>query len=356
MSDIHLNPAREAEAPRQIGEARQAEFVRMMATASTREFSEAMTTSDFPILLQSTLDGYLQAQYAQTQKTWTSWCRRGTVQDFRTSYVYKIWGGARLQKIGELGEYPATSMSEGRYPRTIDEYGRVMKISWKSIINDRLGAFRDLGSVLLAWAIEEETRLASGLLAISSGPNTALFGATVSDAADAQAVTNKGSLALSIANLETTVALVRSQTNKNGSPITLNPKYLIVPPALEMTARNILSSATVIAPSGKQGANNVIPQIGLELVVDPFLPILDTTKGGATWYLVCAPSGNGAALAEMTFLAGREAPQVRMKASNVEGGSPYDGSFENKTVEFRVEHLMGANPLDPRCAYAQTGS
>jgi len=61
------------------------------------------------------------------------------------------------------------------------------------------------------------------------------------------------------------------------------------------------------------------------------------------------------------YLAGHEAPEICMKASNKVSLSgapmgPMSGDFDTDNVMYRVRVVTGGAQFDPRYAYAQTGS
>ena len=137
------------------------------------------------------------------------------------------------------------------------------------------------------------------------------------------------------------------------------PKYLVVPPALEFTARQILTSATKQVATGVAGVPyptaNVVATLGLTLVVDKYLPIINTGNDQHTqWYLFSDP--NDIAAIESAHLTGHERPEVAMKASDkvtVGGGaiSPMSGDFATDNVFYRVRLVFGAAALDWRATY-----
>jgi len=102
---------------------------------------------------------------------------------------------------------------------------------------------------------------------------------------------------------------------------------------------------------------NIIPQMGLKLHVDPYLPVVDVSANNdGTWYLFAEPSA-GAAL-EFSFLRGHESPEICMKSSDkvAVGGGPisaFEGDFATDNVFYRVRHVFGGTRLDPRYAYSQ---
>lgn len=326
---------------------------------------EAITTSDFPYLFGQVIDRQLLANYRAVLPDWKTYVRMSTVPDFNTVRREKLHGSDNhLAEVPENGEYQPVKPVNCRYTYNVKKFGRQFDISWESILNDSLGAFNDIPTRFANAALRSEARFVSGLYAASTGDgNSSLYGATISDCG--QAITNRGVLPLTILNLEATMALMAAQQDPNGEPIGIMPKHLVVPPALEFTARSILTSTNKMYVDSGAAAGipypttNVIPQMGLQLHVDPFLPIIDTTHGSTAWYLFADPS-EGAAL-EFAYLRGYESPEVVMKASDkvsVGGGlsSPFSGDFATDHIFYRVRHVFGGAALDPRFTYLQAGA
>jgi hypothetical protein len=94
--------------------------------------------------------------------------------------------------------------------------------------------------------------------------------------------------------------------------------------------------------------------LGLVLVVDPWLPIIDTSNGSTGWYLFADPAEIPSL--EFDHLQGHEVPEVAMKASNkiAVGGapmSPMSGDFDSDTIKYRVRVIAGVCKLDWRGCY-----
>jgi len=326
---------------------------------------EAIATSDFPYLFGNVIDRQLLANYKATLADWRSYVKVATVPDFNTVRREKLHGvDNELLIVPEKGEYLASTPTNCRYTYHVDKYGRQFDISWEALVNDSLGAFNDIPSRFATAALRTENRFVTGLYAAASGDgNPSLYGAPITDCG--QDVTNLGVLPLTIDNLETTMELMQAQTDPNGEPISVRAKHLVVGPALEFTARAILTSAmkqwTEVGAGGgiPVPTANIIPQMGLQLHIDPYIPIIDTTHGTTSWYLFADPM-DGAAV-EVGYLRGYEAPEVVMKASNkvsVGGGlaSAFSGDFATDNVMYRVRHIIGGAPMDPRMTYLQSGA
>jgi len=327
---------------------------------------EAITTSDFPYLFGQIIDRQLLANYKAWVADWRSYIRvaPGGIPDFNTVRREKLHGGDQvLAEVAEKGEYLASKPTNCRYTYNLKKYGRQFDISWESLVNDSLGAFSDIPQRMATAAIRSENRFVTGLYAAADGHNENLYGATITDCG--QALTNTGTLALTILNLEITMRLMAAQTDPNGEPIMARAAHLVVGPALELTARSILTSALKMYVDSGAAAGvpypttNVIPQMGLQLHVDPYIPVIDTTHGTTGWYLFADPT-QGAAL-EVGFLRGYEAPEIVMKASDkvLVGGamvSPFSGDFATDNIMYRVKHVFGGVAMDPRFTYYQSGA
>jgi hypothetical protein len=138
--------------------------------------------------------------------------------------------------------------------------------------------------------------------------------------------------ALSVDSLSGARLALRSQKGLSGLPIRVTPKYLLVPPALETPAEQLL---TAIAAAKTADVN---PFAGsFTLVVEPRL------ASAARWYVAADPAEIDGL--EFAYLAGGEGPQVESKS-----GWDVDG------VEIRVILDYGAGFVDHRGWYANPGA
>ena len=325
---------------------------------------EVITTSDFPYLFGVAIDRQMLAMYRSAMVDWKSWFKVSSLPNFNTHTREKVQGNDTvLPRVTEKGEYLVSPMSDYRYSIHVNKYGRQFDISWEAIINDSMGAFSNMAERFARAALNTESWLATSTYASAAGPNVLLFGTPITDI-DGQLVTNQGVLPLTIGNLEATLALMARQTDVLGTPIQVRGVHLVVPPDLEFTARQILSSAVKMWTESAGGGatayptTNVISQYGLQLHVDPWLPIIDATAtDDTTWYLFAAPAQGVAC--EFSYLRGYESPEICMKNSDkvaVGGGaplSPFSGDFATDNIFYRVRHVIGSAQMDPRFCYAQ---
>ena len=331
---------------------------------------EALTTSDFPLLFGDVLDRQVLASYKAVDPVWKKIVRMGTVNRLFPHVGGKRFaihgGNAVLPLVGEKGEYLARSKSEVKYDVYAYKRGAQFDISWETMLADDLGALKDTPEVFAWAAVNTEHWLVTNTYAGDLGTHAL---GNLYDNATANEI-NSGVLPLTIRNLERTVALMHMFRDRSLTiPIKNRPKYLVVPPRLEFTALQILTSASKmwvehITRAGYDPAEtqmpypttNVIAQYGLELIVDPWLPIVDTNYGDFSWYLFAAPSD--VAAIEVDHLSGHERPEICMKASDkvtLGGGpiGPMSGDFATDNILYRVRVCVGANKLDWRATYQQ---
>ena len=323
---------------------------------------EAVTTTDFPYLFGQILDRSLLARYQAIVPDWRSYTYVGYSRDFRQKELHKLQGlNDILDPVAQKGEYLVKPTSDSHYHLKVAKYGNQFDISWESLINDDLGAFSDVASRFADAATYTEAYLATQLFVAAAGPNPLLFGATISDV-DGQAITNQGTLALDITNLGITMGLMAAQTDVLGRPLGIRGVHLVVPPALEITARGILTSALQqqLASAVPIATANVVAQMGIQLHVNPFVSMIDTSGNkNMTWYLF-ADTGSIKAM-EFDYLRGHETPEICMKNSDKVSptGAPlgaFSGDFATDNIFYRVRIVCGGTQLDPRAAYAQVDS
>lgn len=334
---------------------------------AARTFVEAMTTSDFSNLFGDIIDRQLYGKYVSKRADWTSYARRAVVSDFRTVKRFTLDGAeAFLSAVDQAAPYPAAALTDGAYSYSLAKYGRTIGLSWESIVNDDLDAFRDLPDRLANAAIRSEDKFVTDLYVNAAGPDSTFF-----SSGNKNLVTAANS-ALSLTSLNEAFTLLGQQLDADGGPIYVDGVVLVVPPALEITARNILEGTQIMTALGSGGASSdagrgdqlVAPnwmRNRMQLVVNPMIPLIATTGtvGQTTWYLFSSPNVGRPAL-EVGFLRGHEAPELFAKspdATRIGGGmvNVTDGDFATDQAMWKVRHVFGGVLVDPKSAIGAKG-
>jgi hypothetical protein len=327
---------------------------------------EAMTTSDFPLLFGDIIDRQLLGNYMETPATYPGYVKVSSVPDFRQVKRFAIDGSeAVLAPVAQQEEYPESKLSETRYVFSVGKYGRRIPFSWETMINDDLNALKDIPERFGRASRRSEEKFATGLFAASTGPDATFFSTGNKNLLKASIGAFEDDPPLSIKALQSAFIVLSKQRDADGEPISIDLVTLVVPPALEVTAMNILNATELWLNANGGVADQQVHTVNwmkqrTTLAVNSYLPIIDTTSGNTAWYLFAATSSSRPAL-EMGFLRGHEQPEVFMKSPNavrVGGGAvnPMDGDFDTDSIEYKVRHVFGGTQIDPKMAVASIGT
>src|ERR1051326_5050556 len=318
-------------------------------------FQETLSTSDFLNLFGDVIDRQLLAQYNSTEASWRSYCRRATVPDFRTVKRFTLDGlRANMAVVPQDDNYPAAKVSDGVYSYAVQKYGKTIPMAWETVINDDLNAFARIPELLAQSAIHTEEYFATGLFVSSTGPNATFFSNTnknIINTTNGAANTNP---VLGLAGLQDGFTILAAQQDAEGMPIAIDGVTLVVPPHLAVTAQNLVTNIQTMR-IGAGGSTDGTAQLAysvpkwlmnLRVVVNYFLPIIDTTHGKTGWYLFADPNISRPAI-EIGFLRGHENPEIFRKMPNAMrlggGVDPLDGYYDNDSVGYKIRHVIGGN-------------
>lgn len=321
---------------------------------------EALTTSDFPLLFGDILDRMVLGGYKDYPRSWENFTKTEEVPDFRTVSRH-FWDGAQgiLSEVPERTEYPEATLTEGRYQYSVKKYGRAIDFSWEMMVNNDLNFFNDIPDRFGAASSRTEGRFVSSLYVGTAGPNATFFAA-----GNLNVVT--GNPALTLAGLQKAMEILADQSDADGQPIFIETVELVVPPALEITALNILNALQIeMTEAGGTSAQKLIAANWMKgrvrLTVDPYISRIATSNQKTSWFLFANPRSVGRPAIVLGRLRGHTTPEVFIKESNqrrVGGGlaSPLDGDFETDSIRYKVRAVLGGTLMDPKAAVASNGS
>lgn len=310
------------------------------------KLQEAMSTSDFPILFADVLDRQMLGHYEETKPTWQAYCRRSVVPDLRPVKRFAVDGAeGALPEVEQGEEYPEAPLSESKDEYSVRKYGRRIDLFWEALVNDDLDAFRRNPERLARAARRSEAKFATELFVGKKGPHEELYTGPFKNIIPKNPE-------LSIKALQEAFTLLSEQVDEDGEPILIEMVTLVVPPALMVTAKNILDAVQIwITEQG--GTENQKLQTAnwmknnVQLQVEPYIPKVATTENGNTsWFLFASPSTGRPAL-ELGFLRGYEQPSLYERAPNARriGGGDVQESFEDDSVAWRIRHVLGGTRL-----------
>jgi phage major head subunit gpT-like protein len=223
-----------------------------------------------------------------------------TASDFKAHTGYRLTGDMKFQEVTPDGQIKHGQLAESSYPYRIDTYGRMFGLTRQDIINDDLGAFESMPSIIGRGAAVALEELFWKLVLANTG--SFFSGANY---------LSGGTSVLALTGLGLAVAKMRQQTDAHGAPIVVVPKFLVVPPELEATADALYASTNIIAtgttdatqPDGNPYKGKYQP------LVVPHLS--NATYSGyslTAWYLFGSPAD--VAAFGIAYLNGQESPTV----------------------------------------------
>ena len=253
--------------------------------------TRAMGTSDFVALLGNAAGRVLAQSFDETPAVLKQVARLNNLADFKSRSVIRLPGGApSLEQVNEHGEFKYGGINEVSNGWSLKTYGRIVTLTRQAMINDDLGAFAGLLNEFGKSAARREADLLTEML--TGTPQ--IDGSALFDAGKNTLISGAGSV-LAPAGLALAVLALRTQKESGGGFINQEPSFLVVPAALETTARQLVATITPNTTASVQ-------PYSVTVIVEPRL---DATSATA-WYLV---SGNQAAL-EYGYLDGAIGPQT----------------------------------------------
>jgi len=285
--------------------------------------SEA-TTSDFADFVgdSSNVERELIRSYSVAQPNWRKLVSLVPLRDMKTVTRLRRSDTDRYLAVPEGGEHEQGDFSSYKVTYEPKKYERGVNFTWEMLINDDLGAFRNIGRELGLAARNTINDFVIGFIRDNSAiyDGDELFHANHS---------NLGSSALDESSLAAAVTAMREQMSEKGNPLNIEPGFLVVPPELEFTAKKLVHSALV--PGGSNNDINVLQGM-VEVLVEPLL------TDANNWYLVAKPSS--IATVEMGFLGGSETPEILVKED-----------FDRDVIWYKGRIVFGGAVLDYRGFY-----
>jgi phage major head subunit gpT-like protein len=310
--------------------------MRLVGQAFMHRSGITQSTSDFATLLENVMHKILQASYATAPDTWSKWCNRSTVSDFRAHNRYRMGMFGALDALTETGEFKNKPINDAEKASiTAATKGNIINVSRQMIVNDDMGAFARLLSMLgRAAGLSVEIDAYAELLKNSG------LGPTQSDSQPlfhANRVNVGTGAALSVNALDADRIVMASQKDPWGNEyLDLRPAVLLVPIGLGGQARVTNDAQYDVDASNKFQVPNKVRGLFREVVDTPRIT-------GTRRYLFADPSV--APVFEVAFLEGQTEPVLESQ-----DGWRVDGT------EMKVRFDYGVAAVDYRGAVTNAGA
>jgi ATP-dependent protease ClpP protease subunit len=293
-------------------------------------------TSDFPVLLENTMHKTLQTAYAVQPDTWSRFCARGSVSDFRAHNRYRVGSLGNLETVNELGEFINKAIPDGEKASiSAATKGNIINLSRQAIVNDDLQAFVGLANALGRAARRTIEADVYTVLKSNSGLGPVLADGKTLFHADHNNITTGA--ALSMLAIDADRVAMASQLDVGGNDfLDLRPAVLVVPIGLGGTARTINEAQYDPDTANKLQKPNQVRGLFSDIVDTPRLT-------GTRRYLFA--SAAEAPVMEVAFLDGNDTPYLEL-----ENGFTVDGA------RWKVRLDYGIAGIDYRGAVTNAGA
>ncbi len=296
----------------------------------------AFSTVSLPGILSNVANKKLLQSYEAQPVIATKLCSTGDLNDFKEAERFRLTDVGDLLPVAPDGEIKEGGLTEESAKNQLETYGKRFCLTRKMVINDDLNAFMKVPAAMGNRAARLVDQLFFARLL--SNPKQA-DGKDLFSAAHRNLLSGAGS-ALSCDALKKAIQIFLDQTDADGQPISIEPRFLLVPTALKHLAIELTRGATLIM-SGTDNtvrpALNVIADEHLQVVSSPYLA--NSSYAGnseSAWYLFGSPSQVDTF--ELGFLKGRRTPTVERGETD----------FTTLGLWFRVYFDLGVREQDYR--------
>lgn len=301
--------------------------------------AEGFSTISLPGILSNVANKFLIQGFTSVEEGWRDIARVRSVRDFKQTTSYTLSGAFGYEKMGPGGELKHATPTETSYTNRAETYGKMFAITRQDLINDDLGALTEVPMRLGRGAATKFnevfwTEFLAGVTAFfATGNGNVISGA--------------GSV-LQSSSLKSALEKFRKQTDPDGKPLGVTPRLLLVPPELEITADELMTSTQVNtggAATATQVMNRNVWMSKFKTVMSSYLSNSAITNYSAThWFLIADPMD--LAVIEVAFLNGRETPIVESA----------DADFDTLGIQMRGYHDFGVSKQEYRAGVRSVGA
>ena len=269
----------------------------------------AFSSVSLPGILSNVANKKLLQSYEAQPIIATKLCSTGDLNDFKENDRFRLTDVGDLLPVGADGEIKDGGVIEETAKNQLETYGKKFCLTRKMVINDDLGAFMKVPTAMgnRAARLIDQLFFSRLLKNPVQSDGKALF-----SAAHKNLLTGATS-ALSTESLKKAIQLFLDQVDADGQPISVEPKFLLVPTALKHLAIELTRGATLITAGGADNvvrpALNVLADENLQVVSSPYLAnAAYEGSSSAAWYLFGDP--HQIDTWEIGYLKGKRTPTV----------------------------------------------
>ncbi len=286
--------------------------------------------SAFAGILSNAVNKSMATAYSAMSTTFQVWTGIGSTNDFKEGEVWQISEAGELLPLTQNGEFKFDEGTNQKATRKVATFGREFGFTRQALVNDDLDMLTKIPASYVRAAYRGLNKLVYQTLSVNGkiydGKN--LFDTSHNNLA----ATGAG---LSIITLGAAKTAMRKQTNLRGKErLNISPKYLIVPPELEVAAMQLMQSTA--DPNGSNSGVANVFRNALQIIVDAEL-----TDPNA-WYLAADPADIDGIM--VSYLHGDPAPKLESQVG-----------FDFLGIKYRIYMDYGVDVIDYRGLYKNAG-
>ena len=296
----------------------------------------AFSSVSLPGILSNAANKKLLQSYEAQPIIAMKLCSTGDLNDFKENDRFRLTDVGDLLPIAADGEIKDGGLIEESAKNQLNSYGKKFCLTRKMIINDDLGAFMKVPTAMgnRAARLIDQLFFSRLLSNPAQADGKALFSTNHKN------LLSGASSALSSDSLKKAIQLFLDQVDADGQPISVEPKYLLVPTALKHLAIELTQGATLImsgTDNAVRPALNVLSDENLQVISSPYLGNSAYEGSSQTgWYLFGDPKTVDTW--EIGFLKGKRTPTVERGETD----------FNTLGLWFRVYFDLGVREQDHR--------
>lgn len=280
------------------------------------------STSDFASLLANVASKRLRQAYMAAPQTFKPFCRQSNNPDFKTKSVVQLSSAPAFKKVREGQEYSYGGLTDGVEQYALSTFGRIVAITRQTLINDDLGAFDRIPTMIGRAAADLESSTVYEVLlsnpTMSDG--IALFHASHGNLM-AASVIDETNLALADKAIRDQRSLAAKAADREY--LNLTPRYLVNGNAKRIEGSKMLTAVQPTATSGVNVFQNAMDQI------------TEARVTGNKWFLSADPAQVDTI--EYSYLEGEEGVFVEQRIGFEVDGIEIKGrlDFAAKAIDWR---------------------
>lgn len=292
------------------------------------------TTSDFANILANVANKAMLKGFEEAGETFATWTAKGTLADFKAQSRVDLNLFDSLVEIPEGAEYKYGTIGDRGETIQLATYGRLFSITRQTVINDDMDAITKVPMRMGRAAVRTVGNLVYAQLTSppTMSDNVALFHANHGNLAGSGAAPSTATL-----DAMRTAMAVQQDPDSKAAALNIRAKYVIVPVALEGTAKVVLASEFDTA-SGDKRLPNAVRDMA-EVVSEARLDV----NSSAEWFGAADPAMHDTI--EVAYLDGVDRPYMETR-----DGWSVDG------VEMKVRLDAGVKALGWRGLYKNPGA